>query len=84
MKLPSPPPVSPKHIEERLKLAATGLQNLALMIFATVVIAPLLNPAMAVSTWVAMLAFGVAGAAEVSAFLLLRYIPQPDAKGPLP
>lgn len=84
MKLPSRPPASPKHTEERLKLAASGLQALALTVFATIVIAPLLNAAMAVPTWVGLLGFGFAGSAEVSAFLLLRYIPPPDAKGPIP
>jgi hypothetical protein len=44
MRLPAKPPHAPKHREERLKLAASGLQALALTLFAAVLIAPALNP----------------------------------------
>ena len=43
MPLPTKPPLSPKHTEERLKYAATGLQTFAFTLFVGVLIGPALN-----------------------------------------
>ena len=45
MRIPSKPPLSAKHVEERLKLAANGLQALTLALFGTSILAPLFNVA---------------------------------------
>lgn len=83
MRLPDKPPLSPKHREERLKLAANGLQNLALALFAGVLIAPVLNPALVAPLPVRLAAVALAGLAVLVAFILLRYIPvTPDTKEP--
>lgn len=83
MRLPDKPPLSPKHREERLKLAANGLQNLALALFASVLIAPVLNPALIAPLPVRLAAVALAGLAVLVAFILLRYIPvTPDTKEP--
>ena len=83
MRLPDKPPLSPKHREERLKLAANGLQNLALALFAGVLIAPVLNPALIAPLPVRLAAVALAGLAVLVAFILLRYIPvAPDTKEP--
>ena len=39
------PPLNPKHVEERLKLAASGLQARALTLFGTVILAPFFSNA---------------------------------------
>lgn len=75
MHLPRLPPRSPKHREERLKLAASGLQTLALTLFAAVLIAPLVNTSLAAPFWVKLLTSFIASVAEGVAFILLRYIP---------
>jgi protein-S-isoprenylcysteine O-methyltransferase Ste14 len=75
MKLPDKPPLTPKHIKERLKLGAGGLQALALALFIGILIAPRLNASVVAPIWVQAAAFLVVGAAEISAFILLRYIP---------
>ena len=76
MKLaPTLPPRSPRHREERLKLAAGGLQNLALAVFATVLIAPVVNPNLLATPRVAIGAVLCGSVAEGLAFILLRYIP---------
>ncbi len=75
MRFPSKPPLSPKHTEERLKLAANGLQALALASFAGVLLAPLLNHSLDSPFWVQALALAFCGLAELGAFTALRYIP---------
>ena len=67
MRLPDKPPLSPKHREERLKLAANGLQNLALALFAGVLIAPVLNPALIAPLPVRLAAVALAGLAVLVA-----------------
>ena len=75
MKLPERPPTQPKHIEERLKLAANGLQALALAIIVAVVLAPQLNASLDAPLWAEIGAGGLAGLVELFAFVLLGYIP---------
>ena len=75
MRLPPKPPHAPKHREERLKLAASGLQTLALTLFAAVLIAPLVNPSLGAPLWIKFLTSFAASVAEGVAFILLRYIP---------
>ena len=83
MHLPPKPPLTPKHPEERLKLAANGLQALALAFFAGVLLAPLLNHSLASSFWLQALAIVFCGLAELGAFTALRYIPStPSPKEP--
>ena len=80
MRLPIMPPRSPKHTEERLKLFANILQNFALALFFSVLIAPVLNPALSAPLALRLLAILVSGIAVALAFLLLRYIPVPNPK----
>ena len=75
MRLPPKPPHAPKHSEERLKLAASGLQALALTLFAAVLIAPLLNTSLTAPLWAKVATAVVASMAEGLAFRLLGYIP---------
>ncbi len=83
MRFPSKPPVSAKHVEERLKLAANGLQALTLALFGTSILAPLFNVTQAGMGWKTIVAALIAGIAENAAFELLRYIPtSTPAKGP--
>lgn len=79
MRLPVKPPQSPKHTEERLKLLATGLQNLALALFVGIVVAPALNASIVAPLPWQVAAFVAAGSAEGVALVLLRYIPSPPA-----
>lgn len=69
-----PPPLDAKHREERAKLLAGGLQNLALLLFGAVLLQPALNPSLTPSNLQRVLAILVVGGAELSAVLLLRYI----------
>ena len=78
MRLPPMPPHAPKHTEERLKLVATILQNFALALFFSVLIAPQLNPALTAPLALRLLAVFLSGVAVALAFLLLRYIPVPN------
>ena len=80
MRLPIMAPRSPKHTEERLKLFANILQNFALALFFSVLIAPLLNPALTAPLALRLLAILVSGIAVALAFLLLRYRPVPNPK----
>ena len=83
MRLPPKPPLSPKHTEERLKLAASGLQALTLALFGTSILAPLFNVTQAGMGWKTVGAALIAALAESAAFELLRYIPNSTpAKGP--
>ena len=78
MRLPEVPPRKAKHTEEQLKLAANGLQALALTLFAAVVVAPSFNPQLAAANWVTVVFALSASAAETLAFFLLRYVPVKD------
>ena len=69
------PPLSAKHIEERLKLAASGLQAVALTLLAGVILAPALNASLNAPLWAKLITGFAAGSCEVAAFLLLAYIP---------
>ena len=75
MPLPTKPRPSPKHREERVKLLATGLQNLAVVLFGAVLLTPLVNASFTV-TWAHRLA-ALAGFAvlEGLALYLLGFIP---------
>jgi len=75
MRLPPKPPLTAKHAEERLKLAANGLQALTLALFGTSILAPLFNVTQAGMGWKTIVAALLAGIAENAAFELLRYIP---------
>lgn len=46
MRLPTPPPVTPLHRQEQLKLAARGLSILAVFVLVAVLAGPMLNPAL--------------------------------------
>jgi hypothetical protein len=70
--LPTP---LPKHTEERLKLMAGGLQNIALAVVVGAFLTPLLNPAFAISLGGKVLAGVTAGIAELLALYLLGLIP---------
>jgi len=84
MPIPRRPPLQPKHTEERLKLAANGLQALALLLFGAVLLSPLLNASVVAPLWVRGAAFMFSGACELSAFILLRYIPTDGRKDNVP
>jgi hypothetical protein len=58
-----------------LKLAASGLQALALMLLASVVLAPELNASLTAPLWSKITAGALAGICEMAAFMLLAYIP---------
>lgn len=75
MRLPPMPPRSPKHTEERLKLAASGLQTFALALFVGVLLVPSFNASIVLSLNAQLAVFLTAGSAEAFAFVLLRYIP---------
>ncbi len=75
MRFSDKPPLAPKHIEERIKLAASGLQALTLALLAAVVLAPELNVSLVAPLWAKIVAGAVAGLAELCAFVLLGYIP---------
>lgn len=77
MRLPTLPPFSPKHAEERLRLLATGFQNAALAVLLGVLILPAFNGSPVLSFPVRLGAFVIAGITESLALILLRYIPQP-------
>ena len=74
--LPTP---MPKHTEERLKLTAAGLQNLALAIGVGTLLTPMLNPAFVVSLPGQIAAGLIAGATEVVALYALGFIPTSKA-----
>ena len=67
--------LAPKHVEERLKLGASGLQASAITLFAGVVLAPLLNTSLVTQPWATILAALSSGLAELAAFKLLAYTP---------
>ena len=69
------PPLNAKHVEERLKLAANGLQASALTLLAGVILAPALNAGLKSPAWVQFLAGLIAGTCELAAFVLLAYLP---------
>lgn len=69
-----PPPLDPKHLEERAKLLATGLQNLALLLFGAVLLQPVLNASLTPPAWIRVFAILICGSAELSAVIILRYI----------
>ena len=77
MRLPTLPPYSPNHAEERLRLLATGFQNAALAVLLGVLILPAFNGSPLLSFPVRLGAFVIAGITESLALILLRYIPQP-------
>ena len=82
MPLPTKPPLSPKHTQERLKYAATGLQTVAFTLFVGVLIGPALNPSLVAPLLLRAAAIVVAGLAVLLGFILLRYIPLPNPKEP--
>lgn len=85
MRVPPPPPQTKKHVEERFKFLAGGLQNLALLLFGAVLLQPLINASLTPATWLRALAIFISGVAELSAIILLRYIPfQSDPKEKVP
>lgn len=78
MQLPTLPPFSPRHTEERLRLLATGFQNAALAVLLGVLILPAFSGSPVLPFAVRLGAFVIAGIAESLALILLRYIPQPQ------
>ena len=84
-RIPPPPPLARKHIEERYKFTAGGLQSLALLLFGAILLQPLINVSLAPPPCLRVAAVFVAGLAELFAFILLRYIPfTPDPKDRTP
>jgi len=75
VKLPARPPLHPKHIEERLKLAANGLQALSLTLFAAIILGPSLNASIHTQLWMKLLAGSAIGSCELIAVARLRYTP---------
>jgi len=69
----------PKHTEERLKLTASGLQNVALAIGVGALLTPMLNPAFVISLPGKIVAGLIAGAVEVLALYMLGFIPTSKA-----
>lgn len=69
------PQSSPKHTEERLKLLANGLQNVAIATFVGVLLTPLINPAFIVTWGQTIAAAAVISALELIALYLLGLIP---------
>lgn len=49
MRLPTPSPASPQHRQEQFKLAARGLQILALVVLVVVFAGPALSPVLSTS-----------------------------------
>lgn len=81
----TPPPLTPKHVEERLKFLAGGLQNLTLLLFGAILLQPVINASLSPPEWLKVAGLLTAGAAEVTAVVLLRYIPfTPDPKDRTP
>ena len=83
--IPLPPPLAGKHIEERFKFMAGGLQNMALLLFSAILLQPLINASATPPEWLKVSAIFISGIAELSAITLLRYIPfTPDPKDRAP
>lgn len=78
--LPPKPPLSDQHITERLKLAASGCQSLALALFGAGVISPLFT---ALNTpWTYRVVAGLLAAIlERAALEFPRYIPNISKTG---
>ena len=74
-KVPAPPRLTAKHVEERLKFMTAGLQNLALLLFGAVLLQPLINSSLSPAGWLKVAAVFTSGLAELCAIALLRYIP---------
>ena len=69
------PPVHPRHVEERLKLGASGCQLVAIAVVGAAYIAPEFNPALGASPGITAAAAFVAAIVEGVAMKLLCYIP---------
>lgn len=69
------PPQSQRQTEERLKLAASGLQLFALAVVAADFIGPFFNASPGAAFIPSTMAVIGAGLAEGAAFVILRYIP---------
>jgi hypothetical protein len=68
-------PAPAKHIEERLKLGAGGIQLVAIALIGSAFIAPLFNPSLHATGWRPAAAAAVAALLEGAALKLLGYIP---------
>ncbi len=75
MRLPPPPPASPRHRQEQIKLAARGLQTLAVIVLVVVLAGPALSPALAASRCQQLVGVLLAGALIGLGLMLLRYMP---------
>ena len=64
-----------KHTEERLKLLANGLQNIAIAMFVGVLLTPLINPAFVVTWGQTIAATAMMSVLELLALYLLGLIP---------
>ncbi len=51
MRSPPPPPATPRHRQEQLKLAARGLRTLAVFVLVAVLAGPMLSSALIASPW---------------------------------
>ncbi len=75
MRLPPLPPASPRHRQEQIKLAARGLQTLAVIVLVVVLAGPALSPALAASRGQQLVGVLLAVALIGLGLMLLRYTP---------
>lgn len=69
------PQAHPRHVEERVKLGASGLQLVAIALVGAAYIAPIFNPGLGAPVGITAAAAGIAALLEGAAMILLRYIP---------
>lgn len=75
MRLPPLPPASPRHRQEQIKLAARGLQTLAVIVLVVVLAGSALSPALAASRGQQLAGVLLAVALIGLGLIMLRYMP---------
>ncbi len=75
MKVVTRRPIEPKHVEERIKLAANGLQNSAIALLIGVLLAPAVNRGLDAPLWSKIVAGVLASVLEFVALGILAHIP---------
>ncbi len=78
MRLPTPPPATPRHRQEQLKLAARGLRTLAVIVLVAVFAGPMLSPAFVVSPGQQLTGVLLAAALFGLGLMLLGRMPADD------
>ena len=76
--LPRRPPITRRHTEELLRQVGSGLQLLALSLFAAGVVAPFFNTALNAPLWLKTITVTLAFIIEGAALTASRYIPFPN------